>query len=201
MEPLDARHRAVLDFIKDEVARCNYPPSVREIGRALQIRSTSTVHAYLETLEKKGYIRRGSTRPRAIELLPPARDAQKRCVFVPLVGRIKAGAPVLADENLEGFFPLPQQFATGGSFFVLRVEGDSMTGAGIEDGDYVVVRRQQTVENGEIAAVLLGEEATVKRFYRRESGFLLQPENEAYEPIITAEAEVLGKVVGLYRKF
>jgi repressor LexA len=201
MEPLNNRLKQVLEFIKTEVDRCNYPPSVREICRALEIRSTSTVHAYLEALEKKGYIRRGLTKPRAIELLTDGRGgAAKRCIFVPLVGRITAGRPVLAEENREGYFPLPPHFAAGGDFFVLRVEGNSMSGAGILDGDYVVVRQQKVVENGEIAALLLGEEATVKRFYREQDGFRLQPENAAYKPIFTREAEILGKVSAIFRK-
>jgi repressor LexA len=125
----------------------------------------------------------------------------KRCFFAPLVGRITAGQPVLAEENLEGYFPLPAEIAPGGSCFVLRVEGDSMIGAGIFDGDYVIVRQQQTAENGDIVAALLGDEATVKRFYRENGTIRLQPENENYEPIISREVQILGKVVGLFRRF
>lgn len=200
MKPLNPRQSKVLEFIKAEVERCNYPPSVREIGWALGISSTSTVHAYLEALEERGYIRRDATKPRAIELLPSAMGTMKRCAFVPLVGRITAGRPILAEENLEGYFPLPHQFAEAGSYFVLRVEGDSMSGAGILDGDFAVIRQQETVENGEIAAVRLGDEATIKRFYREKNGFRLQPENENYEPILTVEVEILGKVAALFRK-
>lgn len=202
MEPLNHREKQVLDFIKKEVARCNYPPSVREICRALAIPSTSTVHACLASLERKGYIRRDATKPRAIELLEQLGTVlSKRCFFAPLVGRITAGQPVLAEENLEGYFPLPAEIAPGGSCFVLRVEGDSMIGAGIFDGDYVIVRQQQTAENGDIVAALLGDEATVKRFYRESGTIRLQPENENYEPIISREVQILGKVVGLFRRF
>jgi repressor LexA len=123
-----------------------------------------------------------------------------QCRYVPIIGRIRAGKPLLAEENMEGYFPLPAEFAAGGEYFILRVEGESMSGAGIHDGDFVIVRRQQTVENGEIAALLLGEEATVKRFYREKDYFRLQPENEQFEPILTREVEVLGKVTGLFRR-
>lgn len=201
MEELGPRQKLVLDFIRKEVQRCNYPPSVREIGRALGIASTSTVHALLGSLEQKGYIRRDPTKPRAIALLEQTRgEPEKNCVYVPVIGRITAGLPVLAAENLEGFFPLPAEFAAGGDYFVLRVEGDSMSGAGIADGDYVVVRRQQTVENGEIAAVLLGDEATVKRFFQEKDNFRLQPENSSFEPVFTREVEILGKVTAIFRR-
>lgn len=201
MEPLNHREKQMLDFIKKEVARCNYPPSVREICKALAIPSTSTVHGCLESLESKGYIRRGSTKPRAIEILDQhGAELSKRCFFAPLVGRITAGQPVLAEENLEGYFPLPPEIAPGGSCFVLRVEGDSMTGAGIMDGDYVIVRQQHTAENGDIVAALLEDEATIKRFYRENGTIRLQPENDRYQPIISREAQILGKIVGIFRK-
>ncbi len=201
MDTLEPREKQVLEFIQKEVARCNYPPSVREIGQALGIRSTSTVHGYLAALETKGYIRRRSTKPRAIEILDQARSGPKqRCYFAPLIGRIKAGLPILAEENLEGYFPLPPEIAPGGSCFVLRVEGESMSGAGIQDGDYVIIRQQKTAENSEIVAALLGDEATVKRFFREKDGIRLQPENDNFEPILTHEVEILGKVVGIFRK-
>ena len=201
MDTLGPRETQVLEFIKKEVARCNYPPSVREIGEALGIPSTSTVHGCLESLEDKGYIRRGGTRPRAIELLEQAGGAHgRRCYFAPLVGRITAGAPILAEENREGYFPLPPEIAPGGNCFVLRVEGDSMSGAGIQDGDFVIIRQQKTAENGEIVAALMENEATIKRFYRENEGFRLQPENENFEPIYTREAEIMGKVVAIFRK-
>jgi len=201
MERLDQREIQVLEFIKKEVARCNYPPSVREIGKAVGIPSTSTVHSCLESLESKGYIRRSSTLPRAIELLDQASGgSSQRCYYAPLVGKITAGHPILAEENREGYFPLPPDIAPGGSCFVLQVQGDSMTGAGIVDGDFVVIRQQKTAENGEIVAALMGEEATIKRFFLEADGIRLQPENDSYQPIYTREAEILGKVVAIYRK-
>ena len=201
METLDPREMQVLEFIKKEVARCNYPPSVREIGKAVGIPSTSTVHSCLESLESKGYIRRSSTLPRAIEILDQARGGSvQRCYFAPLVGKINAGQPIFAEENREGYFPLPPDIAPGGSCFVLRVQGDSMTGAGIEDGDFVVIRRQKTAENGEIVAAIKGDEATIKRFFLEADGIRLQPENDSYQPIYTREAEILGKVVAIYRR-
>ncbi|MBS3943473.1 MAG: transcriptional repressor LexA [Dethiobacter sp.] len=201
MEALDPRESQVLEFIEKEVARCNYPPSVREIGKAVGIPSTSTVHNCLASLESKGYIRRSSTLPRAIELLKSEISGPaKRCFFAPLVGAITAGRPILAEENLEGYFPLPAEVAPGGNCFVLKVQGDSMIGAGIQNGDYVVIRRQKTAHNGEIVAALLGDEATVKRFFLEGDYIRLQPENEAYQPIKTREAVILGKVVAIYRR-
>lgn len=201
METLNPRETQVLEFIKKEVARCNYPPSVREIGKAIGILSTSTVHSCLESLESKGYIRRSSTLPRAIEILDQARGGSvQRCYFAPLVGKINAGQPIFAEENREGYFPLAPDIAPGGSCFVLRVQGDSMTGAGIEDGDFVVIRRQKTAENGEIVAAIIGDEATIKRFFLEADGIRLQPENDSYQPIYTREAEILGKVVAIYRR-
>lgn len=201
MEALDLRESQVLEFIKKEVDRCNYPPSVREIGKAVGIPSTSTVHNCLASLESKGYIRRGTTLPRAIELLKThtGRPVQ-RCCFAPLVGNITAGRPILAEENLEGYFPLPPEVAPDGNCFVLKVQGDSMIGAGIQNGDYVIIRRQKTAHSGEIVAALLGDEATIKRFFLEGNYIRLQPENEAYQPILTREAEILGKVVAIYRR-
>ncbi len=205
MEPLTDKQKRVMEFIEQEVKRWNYPPSVREICKALNISSTATVHGHLDTLESKGYISRMATKPRAIKLIKNAdgeviADPEDRCVFAPLVGRITAGQPVLAEENKEGVFPIPSAITNDESCFVLRVAGNSMINAGINDGDYVIVRQQSNAENGEIAAVLLEDEATVKRIYVEENGFRLQPENDAYEPIITRNVEVLGKVIGLFRR-
>jgi len=199
MEPLTPQQQRVLDYISRVVAERGYPPSVREICAALGFRSTSTAHRHLAALEERGYLERAAERPRAIRLLDPA-GGRLPCRYVPLLGRIRAGKPLLAEENLEGYFPLPADFVSGGEYFVLRVEGESMAGAGIHHGDFVIVRRQQTVENGEIAALLLGDEATVKRFYREKDHFRLQPENDEFEPILTREVEVLGKVTGLFRR-
>lgn len=200
MKPLTPQQQKVLDFISREVAEKGYPPSVREICRAMGFRSSSTAHHYLTSLEEMGYLERGAARPRAIRLLDPAGD-RMQCRYVPLIGRIRAGKPLPAQENLEGYFPLPTQFAAGGEYFILRVEGESMSGAGIRDGDFVIVRQQNRVENGEIAALLLGDEATVKRLFKEKDHFRLQPENDEFDPILTREVEVLGKVTGLYRRF
>ena len=198
--PLTSQQQKVLDYISREVAERGYPPSVREICAALGFRSSSTAHRYLALLEEMGYLERTAERPRAIRILDPA-AGRLQCRYVPLIGRIRAGKPLLAGENLEGYLPLPAEFAAGGEYFILRVEGESMSGAGIRDGDFVIVRRQKTVENGEIAALLLGEEATVKRLYREKNHFRLQPENEQFEPIVVREVEVLGKITGLFRRF
>ncbi len=205
MEPLTEKQKRVMEFIEQEVKRWNYPPSVREICKALKISSTATVHGHLDTLESKGYISRMATKPRAIKLIKNAdgevvADPEERCVFAPLVGRITAGQPILAEENKEGLFPIPSAISNDENCFILRVAGDSMIGAGINDGDYVVVRQQSNAENGEIAAVLLEDEATVKRVYIEENGYRLQPENDAFEPIVVRNAEILGKVIGLFRR-
>jgi len=201
LEPLTGKQRRVLQFIEQEAARCNYPPSVREIGKALGISSTATVHGYLDLLEEKGYIMRMATKPRAIKLLVSAEgDPELKCSFAPLVGRVAAGMPVLAAENREGYFPIPDHLSAGENCFVLKVEGDSMIDAGINDGDYVIVRQQISAENGEIVAARIDDEATIKRFYREHGGFRLQPENSIYSPILVNDLEILGKVIALFRK-
>ncbi|MGI6615601.1 MAG: transcriptional repressor LexA [Dethiobacteria bacterium] len=199
MKPLTPQQRRVLDFIRRQVAEQGYPPSVRDICRELGFRSTSTAHHYLEKLEEGGYIERAATRPRAIKVLEPG-GALRQCRYAPIIGRIRAGQPLFAEENFEGFFPLPEEFAAGGEYFVLRVEGESMIDAGIGDGDLVIVRRQNTLENGEIGAFLLGDEATIKRFYRETEQIRLQPANDRFEPILTRDVAVLGKVTGLFRR-
>ncbi|MFO7951646.1 MAG: transcriptional repressor LexA [Bacillota bacterium] len=205
MEPLTDKQKRVLDFIEQEVARWNYPPSVREICKALEISSTATVHGHLDTLENKGYISRMATKPRAIKLLrnadgDPLVETEEKCVFAPLIGRITAGQPILAEENREGYFPVPPAIHAEEGCFVLKVKGESMVDAGIHDGDYVIIRQQNSAENGEIVAALLGDEATVKRFYLERDVYRLQPENNSYEPIYTHDAVILGKVIGLFRK-
>lgn len=201
LEPLTTKQKRVLKFIEEEVARLNYPPSVREIGKALGINSTATVHAYLDTLHRKGYIERVPTKPRAIKIIRSTEGSQEmKCSFAPLVGKITAGTPVLAEENRDGYFPIPENLYTGESCFVLKVSGNSMSDAGILDGDYVIVRQQNMVDNGDIAAALIEDEATIKRFYHDDDQVRLQPENKAYEPILVREFQILGKVVGLFRK-
>lgn len=195
------KQQQILDFIRSHVAEKGYPPSVREIGEAVGLRSTSTVHGYLERLEKAGYIRRDPTKPRAIELRtakPPW--AAVPTVYAPIVGKVTAGLPILALENLEGTLPVPIELARGQDVFLLRISGDSMMGAGIIDGDLVVVRPQAQAEEGDVVVALLGEEATVKRFYREPGRVRLQAENPAYPPIYATEVTIIGRVIGLFRR-
>lgn len=196
---LTSKQAEILKVIKDNIRQKGYPPSVREIGQAVGLSSSSTVHGYLRKLEKMGYLRRDPTKPRAIEVLE-SEDEMVECVNVPLLGRVAAGLPLLAVENKEDMFPLPAHFTGTGEFFMLKVQGESMIEAGILNGDMVVVRQQHDAENGDIVVALLEEEATVKRFYKEKDRVRLQPENRAMEPIYTKELQVLGKVIGLVRK-
>ncbi|MEA5074808.1 MAG: transcriptional repressor LexA [Coriobacteriia bacterium] len=203
---LTSRQRQILDFIRAEIHRRGFPPSVREIGEAVGLSSSSTVHSHLGALEAKGLIRRDPSKPRALEVLD-YRDTERAVDYesvqaVPLVGQVAAGAPILAAENIEATLPLPASFA-GEQTFVLRVKGESMIEAGILDGDYVVVKQQPTATNGEIVVAMLNEEATVKRFYRESGRVRLQPENQTMEPIYAdehADFAILGKVVALFRR-
>jgi len=203
-EGLTKRQKEILRFIISEVRKHGYPPSVREIGQAVGLSSSSTVHAHLTNLEKKGYLKRGEALPRAIGVLRDqggaARPETRSLRDVPLLGRIAAGEPLLAEENIEEYLPLPTEFAGDRESFMLQVAGESMIDAGILDGDYVVVSRQPSVENGEIAAVMIDDSATVKRFYKDRNQFRLMPENSAMSPIITKEATVLGKVIAVLRR-
>jgi repressor LexA len=202
-EGLTERQRQVLQFIKDEIRSKGYPPSVREIGEAIGLSSSSTVHGHMARLEEKGYIRRDPTKPRAIEVLDEDFGApRKRVVSVPLVGRVTAGLPILAVENIEDHFPLPADFirADESDLFFLTVQGDSMIEAGILDGDYVLVRKQQSASNGEIVVAMIDDEATVKRFFKEPGRIRLQPENRFMDPIIVPTVQILGKVVGLIRR-
>lgn len=205
MEDLSPRQREILEFIMREIETKGYPPSVREIAQAVDLRSPSTVHSHLNTLEELGYIRKDPTKPRTIEVLVgefSASRPQKEMVQIPLVGKVTAGQPILAVENIEDFFPLPLDYIRGGlnqELFMLQIAGDSMIEAGILDGDYVIVRKQAHANNGEIAVALLGEEATVKRFFKETDHFRLQPENSNMEPILVKELQILGKVIGVYR--
>lgn len=192
-----------MTFIKEEVRLKGYPPSVREIGEAVGLASSSTVHGHLARLESKGFIRRDPTKPRAIEILDPeGLDALKPGVLhVPLVGKVTAGQPITAIENIEEYFPLPETYGTSDDqLFMLEIVGDSMIEAGILNGDYVVVKQQHTANNGEIVVAMTEEdEATVKRFYKEKDYFRLQPENSSMEPIIVNSVSILGKVIGVYR--
>lgn len=201
MGKLTPREQKVLSFLKDEVRRINYPPSVREICKALGINSTSTVHKHLNSLDSKGYIRRDPAKTRAISIIEIEEDvkADTSCSFAPIIGRITAGLPVLADENLEGYLPLPAYLNPESDCFALKLKGSSMSGAGILNGDYVVARRQDTAENGEIVVALLENEATVKRFFRDRNVIRLQPENPAYQAIFPQKAVILGKVIAVFR--
>ncbi len=197
---LTERQLEILTYIKQEIKTKGYPPSVREIGSAVGLSSSSTVHAHLNKLEEKGYIRRDPTKPRAIEVSDGSSHS-KEMVDVPIVGRVTAGMPILAVENIEDTFPLPFDFLNTDDVYILKIQGDSMNNAGIIDGDLVVVKKQSTAQNGDIVVALLGDEATVKRFFREENHIRLQPENEMYEPIITRDAVVLGKVTALVRRY
>ena len=199
---LTKRQQEIFDFIKRYSSRHGYPPTVRDIGKAVGLASSSTVHAHLANLEKVGLLRRDPSKPRAIEMLDKAVEGVKSVVRpsgLPLVGQVAAGQPVLAEENIEEYVQLPAEIGGDEGEFVLRVRGDSMRDAGILEGDHVVVRKQETAGDGEIVVALVGEEATVKRFYRENDHVRLQPENPAHEPIRTKDVQVLGRVVGLYR--
>ncbi len=203
MPSLTNRQKQILDFIKRQTRDRGYPPSVREIGEAVGLNSSSTVHGHLARLEEKGYLRRDPTKPRAIEVLQDDDRAvqRHRLVSVPLVGRVTAGQPILAVENIEDYVPLPRDMAGGEGTFLLSVRGESMIGAGIHDGDLIIVRPQASAENGDIVVALLDDEATVKRYYREKKGVRLQPENPAMDPIVTKDVVILGKVIGLFREF
>lgn len=198
---LNQREEEILKFIKHNIQSRGYPPSVREIGQAVGLKSSSTVHNYLCKLEEKEYIRRDPAKPRAMEVLDEENSQFQEMIMVPVLGRVAAGVPLLAVENREDVFPLPADFAGRGEFFMLRVKGDSMIEAGILEGDLVLVRRQPDAENGAIVVALLEEEATIKRFYRENDHIRLQPENYRLSPILVKDVKILGKVVGLVRKF
>lgn len=199
LDRLTARQRQVLDVIKNQVFTKGYPPTVREIGDAVGLASSSTVHAHLESLEKEGFIRRDPTKPRAIELLEPA-VPNRKVVHVPVIGRVTAGQPILAVENIEDYCPISRELLAEDEAFMLRVTDDSMVDAGILDGDYVFVRQQSYASNGEIVVALIDDEATVKRFFRENDHIRLQPENPLYEPICATEVAIFGRVIGVFRR-
>ncbi|MDD1502029.1 MULTISPECIES: transcriptional repressor LexA [Lysinibacillus] len=203
MKKVSKRQEAILEFIKEEVRAKGYPPSVREIGEAVGLASSSTVHGHLARLEQKGLIRRDPTKPRAIEILEPEDSIQKQHVIhVPLVGKVTAGSPITAVENIDEYFPLPDIYGTSeDQLFMLEIMGESMIEAGILDGDLVIVKQKATADNGDIVVAMTEEnEATVKRFFKEKSHFRLQPENSTMEPIIVDQVSILGHVVGLYRR-
>ncbi|AUS85873.1 transcriptional repressor LexA [Lysinibacillus sp. HST-98] len=203
MKKVSKRQEDILAFIKEEVRAKGYPPSVREIGEAVGLASSSTVHGHLARLEQKGFIRRDPTKPRAIEILEPEESIQKQQVIhVPLVGKVTAGSPITAIENIEEYFPLPDTYGTSeDQLFMLEIMGESMIEAGILDGDLVIVKQKATANNGDIVVAMTAEdEATVKRFFKEKNHFRLQPENSSMEPIIVDQVSILGQVVGLYRR-
>lgn len=204
MEKLTKRQHDILEFIKGEVKAKGYPPSVREIGEAVGLASSSTVHGHLARLESKGLIRRDPTKPRAIEILEFEEDAhipKNKVVNVPVIGKVTAGSPITAIENIEEYFPLPERLAPSDEqVFMLEIMGDSMIEAGILDGDFVIVKQQKSANNGDIVVAMTEEdEATVKRFFKEKDFIRLQPENSTLDPIILRNVTILGKVIGVYR--
>lgn len=194
------KQQEILDYIKKEILQKGYPPAVRDICQAVRLKSTSSVHSHLETLEKNGYIRRDPTKPRAIEILDEDFYMnRKEMVQIPVVGNVAAGTPILAVENIEDYFPMPVSMLPDKDLFILRVKGDSMINMGILNGDFVIVARADTAENGEVVVALVDDSATVKRFYKEDGYYRLQPENDAMEPIIVSEVTIQGKVIGLLR--
>jgi repressor LexA len=197
---LTKRQKEIFDFIRRYAAKTGYPPTVREIGKAVGLHSSSTVHAHLANLEKAGLLRRDPSKPRAIELLIGRAKRAMRPAGLPLVGQVAAGEPVLAEENIEEYVEIPNVIGSDEGDYVLRIQGESMKEAGILEDDYVVVRPSDDADDGEIVVALIGDEATVKRLYRESDHVRLQPENASMEPIRTTEARVLGKVIGVFRK-
>ena len=192
----------ILEYIKSEILRIGYPPAVREICEAVNLKSTSSVHSHLETLEKNGYIRRDPTKPRAIEIIDDTFNLTRReMVNVPIVGQVAAGEPILAEQNITNYFPIPIEFMPNNETFLLTVKGESMINAGILDGDMVLVESTSVASNGEMVVALVDDSATVKTFYKEEGIYRLQPENDTMEPIIVSEVEILGKVIGVFRFF
>lgn len=190
----------ILEYIKAQILERGFPPAVREICEAVHLKSTSSVHSHLETLEKNGYIRRDPTKPRAIEILDESFNLTRReMAQVPIIGRVAAGEPLLAEQNIEDYFPIPVERLPNNQTFLLRVRGDSMVNVGILDGDYILVEQRPTAENGEIVVALVEDGATVKRFFKENGHYRLQPENDAMDPIIVDEVTILGKMIGLLR--
>ena len=194
------KQREILEYIKETILKKGYPPAVREICEAVRLKSTSSVHSHLEQLEKNGYIRRDPTKPRTIEIIDDTFNlARREVVNVPLLGTVAAGAPILAQENIENYFPIPVEMLPNKEIFMLKVKGDSMIDAGIYNGDRVIVAKADTARNGEIVVALVDDSATVKTFYKEKGRFRLQPQNASMDPIILDEVQILGKVIGLFR--
>jgi len=199
---ISTKQKEILEFIKTKIINKGYPPSVREICEAVRLKSTSSVHSHLETLEKNGYIRRDPSKPRAIEIIDDEFNLTRReLVNVPIVGTITAGQPILAVENVDSYFPIPSEFMPNSETFMLRVKGESMINAGIFDQDKILIQKQSHAKNGDYVVALIDEEVTVKTFYRENGYIRLQPENDAMEPIIVEDLQILGIVIGLFRMF
>lgn len=199
---ISPKQSEILEYIKSQIINKGYPPAVREICEAVHLKSTSSVHSHLETLEKNGYIRRDPTKPRAIEIVDDEFNLTRReIVNIPVLGRVAAGEPIFAEQNIEGYFPLLSDDMPNGEVFMLKVRGESMINVGIYDGDQIVVRKQETANNGDLVVALVDDSATVKTFYKENDHYRLQPENDTMDPIIVDHVEILGKVAGLYRRY
>ena len=199
---ISSKQQEILEYIKQEILNKGYPPAVREICEAVHLKSTSSVHSHLETLEKNGYIRRDPTKPRAIEIIDDNFNLTRReVVNVPILGQVAAGQPLLAVENIENYFPIPTEFMPNAETFMLKVKGDSMINAGIFNGDKILVQKQSDAQNGDIVVALVDDSATVKTFYKEEGFIRLQPENDFMDPIIVRDCQILGKVIGVFRFF
>lgn len=199
---ISAKQREILEYIKQEILNKGYPPAVREICEAVDLKSTSSVHSHLETLEKNGYIRRDPTKPRAIEIIDDNFNLTRREVTnVPIIGNVAAGQPLLAVENIENYFPIPVELLPNAETFILNVKGESMINVGIYDGDQILVQQQSDARNGDIVVALVEDSATVKTFYKENGYIRLQPENDTMEPIIVNDCQILGKVFGIFRIF
>ena len=197
---ISAKQQEILEYIKDEILHKGYPPAVREICQAVNLKSTSSVHSHLETLEKNGYIRRDPTKPRAIEIMDDTFNLNRReMVNVPILGNVAAGEPLFAEENIEDYFPIPAEMVPNSEVFMLHVRGESMIKVGILDGDNVLVQQQSTAKDGEMVVALVEDSATVKTFYKEDGYIRLQPENDTMEPIIVPDCQILGKVFGIFR--
>jgi repressor LexA len=199
---ISAKQKEILEFIKSEILKKGYPPSVREICEAVHLKSTSSVHSHLETLEKNGYIRRDPTKPRTIEIKDDSfQMVRHEMTSVPIIGTVAAGLPILAEQNIEGYFPIPSEMTPAGDSFVLKVKGDSMVNVGIYNGDNIFIHACNTAENGDTVVALVDDSATVKTFYKENGHYRLQPENDTMEPIILDNVEILGKVFGVFRLY
>ena len=199
---ITAKQQEILDFIKQRILERGYPPAVREICEAVSLKSTSSVHSHLETLEKNGYIRRDATKPRAIEICDDSfRLIRTEMMSIPIVGQVAAGTPILAEQNIDSYFPLPASMCPKGQSYILNVKGDSMINAGIRDGDKVFVLEAEDAENGDQVVALIDDSATVKTFYKEDGHIRLQPENDHMDPIIVDDCRILGKVYGVLRLY